>query len=292
MQPWDRFERSELVEGMKRIKVFIFFILAVSLFGAPLSDIYEEGLGKIPEFREKVKNLHPFLSNLYPVAVCKGDTLRIYEWDANAEQYRFLKQVQPAFPIPEGIRAAFPLQEIDGRFACVVSPDVFDSLAGYVTIFHEFIHCYQGGTVEMPLKRKLGVAQKSMENKDFMWELNYDFPYEDEGFVKAYSDFLDAVKNDDDEAIMRARRNLRQALDVHAYEYLVWQEWKEGFARFIENMMRSSLDIPKNDYGLEQPFSRISFYVGGSRYIRHLTQRNPDLLTDIEKLFYKILDTD
>jgi hypothetical protein len=226
------------------------------------------------------------------VAVCKEDSLRIYEWDGNAAHYRFVKQVRPSFPVPEGIRAAFPLQEFDGRYACVVSPDVFDSQTGYVTIFHEFIHCLQGETVEMALKMQLDVARTSMEKKDYMWELNYDFPYDDKRFAKVYSDFLKALKNDDDNAVTQTRKKLNQILNGHEYEYMIWQEWKEGFARFVENLMRTSLGIPENNNGQEPPYSRVSFYVGGALLIKHLSQREPDLLTDIEKLFHRILNSD
>ena len=78
--------------------------------------------------------------------------------------------------MPEGVRAAMPLDFWDNRIACVVTPEVFDQLKGYVTVFHEFVHCYQWETCEMRLKESLRVYQKSVEQKDFMWELQYPFP--------------------------------------------------------------------------------------------------------------------
>ena len=46
-------------------------------------------------------------------------------------------------PVPEGVRAAFPLECLDDRCACVVTPDAFESAEGLATIFHEFVHCRQ-----------------------------------------------------------------------------------------------------------------------------------------------------
>jgi hypothetical protein len=38
--------------------------------------------------------------------------------------------------------------------ACVVTGEVFDSLEGIVTIFHEFVHCQQFETCERELKQR------------------------------------------------------------------------------------------------------------------------------------------
>jgi hypothetical protein len=69
---------------------------------------------------------------------------------------------------------------------------------------------------------------------------------------------------------------------------MVWQEWKEGFALLIENKMREHLNLPKNNVGTTIPYSRTVFYAGGSAYINYLAQQNPDLLTDLDALFYSM----
>ncbi len=93
--------------------------------------------------------------------------------------------------IPEGVRAAFPLEGLDNRIACVVTGEVFDSLDGFVTIFHEFIHCQQFETCEAKLKEKLGIARRAQAVQDFMWELDHPFPYQSPEFSSLYQSFLD-----------------------------------------------------------------------------------------------------
>ncbi len=77
--------------------------------------------------------------------------------------------------IPQGVRAAFPLECYGNRMACVVTGDVFDALDGYVTIFHEFIHCQQAESAEQSLKQSLGVAGQAQNAGDFMG-LTHPFP--------------------------------------------------------------------------------------------------------------------
>jgi hypothetical protein len=70
---------------------------------------------------------------------------------------------------------------------------------------------------------------------------------------------------------------------------MVWQEWKEGFARFVENTIRRRLGMEENHYGVEEPFHRVTFYEGGSKFIGFLGKQEPGLLVDIENLFSKML---
>jgi hypothetical protein len=76
-------------------------------------------------------------------------------------------------PIPDGVRAAFLLESLNNCIACVVTSEVFDTLDGFVTIFHEFIHCQQFETCEAKLKGRLGIARKAQAAQDFMWELDH-----------------------------------------------------------------------------------------------------------------------
>jgi len=38
---------------------------------------------------------------------------------------------------------------------------------------------------------------------------------------------------------------MRKYLKNHDYEYMIWQQWKEGFARYIENKIRNTLNVEK-----------------------------------------------
>ncbi len=71
---------------------------------------------------------------------------------------------------------------------------------------------------------------------------------------------------------------------------MVWQEWKEGVARFIENLISRRLGFRENHYGAEKPFSRVSFYEGGARFIGFLSRDNKNLLVDIEGLFNRMMN--
>ena len=191
----------------------------------------------------------------------------------------------------QGVRAAFPLACYGDRPACVVSGEVFDSLAGYVTIFHEFMHCQQLETCEAKLKQTLGIARKARAENDVMWEINYPFPYADPPFVETQVTLLAALEAGDGDGVAVARRRLCQILSPGDLEYMVWQEWKEGFARYIENRIRRRLGLEGNQGGGTPPFDRVAFYEGGSRWIAFLAKREPSLVLDIEGLFHRMRGT-
>lgn len=249
---------------------------------------YDTDLQKVFEIRTKIGDIHPFLDRLFPIAIVENDSFLIFDLDSSKEKYIFVRKAPTPLPVPVGIRAAFPLECYGNRAACVVSGEVFESLEGYVTIFHEFMHCHQWATCEQKLKEKLTVAQEALSRQDYSWEINYPFPYTHRRFTRTYSRFLKALAEKDSQAIAKSRRRLQRILPQPDFEYLVWQEWKEGFARFIENRIRRRLDLPENHYGQEPPFHRVSFYEGGARYIEYLIGQHPELTTDPEALFYKM----
>lgn len=277
---------------MKKMMAALFALLMVitSISGQmteqdEIAEKYGQSLQKIITLQKKIKSLHPFLQKLYPVAVVEGDDFLTYDFDPKTKRYVFIKAAQPAMIVPEGIRAAFPLDFYDNKMACVVTGEVFDELSGYATIFHEFIHCAQMECCEQKLKSRLKVAQEAQAKNDFMWEINHPFPYEDSVFAEAYTIFLEAASKKDLEGISRCRTYLKEMLNGTDYEYMVWQEWKEGFARLIENKIRKKFDLEENHGGIDQPFSRVTFYEGGSLFIEALFSKHKTLENDVEELF-------
>ncbi len=256
---------------------------------AEVAKKYDASLQKIITLQKKIKGLHPFLKKLYPVAVVEEDVFFIYDIDPKTKRYVFMKAERPAMITPKGIRAAFPLNFYDNKMACVVSGEVFDDLSGYATIFHEFIHCAQMECCEQKLKSGLKVAQEAQGKDDFMWELDHPFPYEDNVFTEVYTIFLEVASKKDLEGVARCRTYLKEMLNAPDFEYMVWQEWKEGFARLIENKIRRKFDLEENRGGSEQPFSRVTFYAGGSMYIEALLDKDITLENDVEALFYLML---
>ncbi len=232
-----------------------------------------------------IRDIHPFLEKLFPIAIVENDHFLIYDIEPNSQRYTLARRVATPMPIPQGVRAAFPLESYGNRTTCVVTGDVFDALDGYVTIFHEFIHCQQAESCEQCLKQSLGIARQAQDVGDFMWELTHPFPYAAPDFVQCYEAFLKADHLSEIESI---RQQLRGILRQHDYEFMVWQEWKEGFARLIENQIKHRLGFPENHHGKNQPFDRVVFYEGGAHYIGQLGLQDPDLAVQIEALFERM----
>jgi hypothetical protein len=249
---------------------------------------YAESLRKVFQLREKIKPIHPLLENLHPVAIAEGENLLIFKPDESRKAYAFEVRTPAPVPISKGIRAAFPLEALAGKPACVVSGEVFDSLEGYVTIFHEFVHCHQFLTCEPRLKERLTVYRRAMEKKDFRWELQHPFPYADPFVGRTYERLLQALDSGDEAAVLESRGELRRVLPEVDYEYMVWQEWKEGLARYIENRIRVLLGLAQNLGGRQGELSRIIFYVGGEGIIQFLAGRDGNIPSDIEKTFEAI----
>jgi hypothetical protein len=251
---------------------------------------YLELVNQLLPLHQDVAGINLALAQLYPVVIVEGDQLLIYDCDPDPSQYRFIKRVPAPMPIPQGVRAAFQLEDYGGRIACVVTPEVFDTPEGYVTLLHEFVHCYQYETCEQALKAKLDIARQAQEKGDFMWEIQHPFPYQAGAFSRAYTRFFDAIDKGDQPGLRMARIELNDYLGLHDFEYLVWQEWKEGFARWVENRTQQKLGLNENIGGLELPFSRVAFYAGGAAYIDFLQTREPHLVNDLEALFIRMAE--
>jgi hypothetical protein len=245
-------------------------------------------LNRLFAIRDKVRDIHPLLAKLYPVAVAKDKTLRIFSPDETAKTYVLSKTVPEPFPIPTGIRAAFPLEALGGGPACVVTPEVFTQSDGVVFILHEFVHCGQWTTVEPELKEGLPLYRKAMEKKDYSWELQHPFPYAEPRFVSAYGNMLAALEAGDGPRVRQTRADLAGLLSDDDFDYMTWQEWKEGLARHLENAIRARLELPANDGGLERPYTRVTFYVGGDRLIGFLAKSDPSIPGDLVKTFQAI----
>ena len=73
---------------------------------------------------------------------------------------------------------------------------------------------------------------------------------------------------------------------------MIWQEWKEGFARYIENLIRGRLGINRNTKELQIPFNRVCFYEIGSKYIDLLLDINIDLRGNIKDLYFRMFNVE
>jgi len=131
---------------------------------------YVDQLQNVFEIQQNILDIHPFLEKVFPIAIVEDGQFFIYNTEPTGKEYKFVKQTAVPMPVPEGIRAAFPLDSYDNRMVCVVTGDVFNTLDGYVTIFHEFIHCQQFERGEQTIKQRLEIARRAEANNDYMWE--------------------------------------------------------------------------------------------------------------------------
>ena len=100
-------------------------------------------LQKIFKIQKEIMDIHPLLERVFPIAIAKGGEFLIFDVDSSGKRYVFIKREPSPIPLPEKLRAAFPLEYYENRAVCVVTEDAFESLEGYVMIFHEFVHCHQ-----------------------------------------------------------------------------------------------------------------------------------------------------
>lgn len=254
----------------------------------PIAQKYSAPLKKIFELEVRFAPLHPALGKVYPVAIVENKMFYIFAPVTAEREYRLVQTSPDTFNIPTGIRAAMPLAFWNGRMACVVTGEIFGQPDGYVFIFHEFVHCAQWDCCEQRLKEGLSIYREAMKSKDYMWELQYPFPYSNSTFVKSYPALFKAWDEDDAAAAESQRATLNKALSRADWEYLTWQEWKEGLARYLENRMREVAGLPENKGGEYPPFNRVTFYRGGDNLIRFLERRRPGVVNDLEKLYRAI----
>lgn len=243
---------------------------------------YFNELQKIFEVQRQIGDLHPLLQRVFPIAIAENDQLSIFEPDPANSRYQLVLQAPTPMPIPAGVRAAFPIDFYGNKIACVVTGDVFETQDGYVTILHEFIHCQQFETCELKIKQTLEIYQQAQAAHDPMWEINYPFPYDLPEFINHYTDILAGGEAD---YLLTRRLTIRRILKKTEYEYMVWQEWKEGLARYIENQLQRRLGLHENQHGATLPLTRVSFYAGGARFIQALENERPGISLDIESLF-------
>ena len=255
----------------------------------PVAEKYAPPLKKIFDLQTRFAPLHPALEKVYPVAVVENKTFYIFEPVPGEKAYRLVLTAPDTFDMPKGIRAAMPLGFWDNRMACVVTGEIFGEPTGYVFIFHEFVHCAQWGSCEQKLKQGLSIFQEAMKSKNYMWELQYPFPYASPAFTETYAALIKAWEKNDADAAGALTAALKTSLSPAEWEYLTWQEWKEGLARYLENRMREVVGLPENKGGEKPPFDRVTFYRGGDMLIRFLERRRPGTVKDMEKL-YRIIN--
>ena len=248
----------------------------------------QAGLAIVQAWRGKAADLHPAFAKTYPVAIVADGQWYVFELAADGKSWNLSARAPVKFPLPAGIRAAMPLDFWGNRMACVVTPEVFDSADGVAFILHEFVHCFQWETVENKLKQGLDVYREAMKGKNYMWELEHPFPYGNAEVRRVYGRWLAALQKGQMKKAGHWRSVLRKGLNNLDWEYMTWEEWKEGLARYLENRVRERFGLPANRPSPDTSFNRVSFYRGGDLFISRLVEREPGLDGNIELLYQRI----
>ncbi|MCL2558228.1 MAG: hypothetical protein FWE09_07090 [Treponema sp.] len=239
-------------------------------------------INKIFEIYEKINKLDKSLEQLYPIAIIEDNDFFVFDLNSSGKQYEYKMNFHSEMNLPNEILAAFPLEGYEWKMAAVVTPKAFDDIEGIAFIFHEFVHCFQYYHYEMEIKETLTIAKEAKEKHDFMWELNYPFPYDNEEFIRKTMELNNGYD------IRKYHIEMKAILNDKEFEYMIWQEWKEGYARYIENMIREKIGLKKNNKILKPPFDRVCFYETGSNYINDLIKRDMELKNNLEKIFFRI----
>lgn len=273
------------MKAPRLLLLFCCVLLVLQNVNAAQPRDYKREFEKLVKLQKEVADIHPAIENLYPVALVEDNHFYLYDYLEEKGSYVFIEKVKSDFPLSKGIRASFPLNFYDNKTACVVSDEIFDDLDGYSILLHEFVHCYQANTAEYELKEGLTIYKNAMKNEQYSWELEYDFHYQDKEFVELYRELLTNIEEDNPAGVFRIRAKIRDVLGENDYEYMVWQEWKEGSARHIENRIRKRLNLDINDSGKDEPYSRVTFYYAGDKYIDILARFKPGIISDLKQLF-------
>ncbi len=240
---------------------------------------FEIALSPVLKKKQEASSIHALFNYQYSIGIGVSDKLHVFQEQPGAYQYK--TTVTLPMQIREGTKAAFPIDEL-GDCCCIVTPSCLEESNFFATILHEFVHCYQSRTCEEDLKTKLRIYQRATGTQDYMWEINHPFPYESPDYLK----LLQEITRYDFDEIMDAMSILSAKLEAYDYEYMIWQFWKEGFARYIENQVLRMNEIEENNSGkdLECP-NRTSLYFVGDRIWRQLELWDTKLIDDIEKVF-------
>ena len=239
----------------------------------------ELALSPVLKKKQEAYRVHSLFNYQYPIGIGVSDKLHVFQEQSGSYQYK--ATVTLPMEIQEGTKAAFSINDSEDCY-CIITPSCLEESNFYATILHEFVHCYQDRTCEQDLKGKLEIHQRAFSSGDYMWEINHAFPYTNPDYIK----LIQNISRLDYHEILKALSNLKSTLEVIHYEYMIWQIWKEGFARFIENKILRMNSITENDGGndFESP-NRVSLYFIGDQIWRQLELQDTNLIEDIEKAF-------
>jgi hypothetical protein len=245
-------------------------------------------MDEIIKMHGDIKNIHITLGRLYPITVINNGYFFVFDIQEAGNKYEF--KLKTELPIhlktfSGDILAAFPIEFYGDRSSAVISNNILENPENYPTIFHEFVHCFQGHNGEADIRKELSVEKQERAKQNYGWEINYLFPYDSEYFITKTIELSNSLAY---ENMVQYHKDMKAYLQETEFEYMVWQEWKEGYARYVENLIRKEFGSNMVSGVWSQPFDRSFFYEIGSKYIEMLTKIDKKLSNNIEELFYRM----
>jgi len=243
---------------------------------------WAESLKEIINLHQRIQNIDLCVKSLHAVAIVKNNVFFVFDYNRTKKVYELVYEKHvPGMKIPDKVLASFPLDFYNMKPAAVISEDALTSLEKQIFVFHEFVHCFQYENGEMNLKEDLNIFSKYKKENNPMWEINHEFPYNNADFIKHITSLFSAYNAPDEKNILSIYGELKNTLSDIDYEYMIWQEFKEGYARYVENSIRLNLEIAPNDTCPKEPFNRTVFYWTGSKHI--------SLIKDVQKKSFSSL---
>jgi len=255
-------------------------------------DIFHERqtafLDNIIKMHDIVKNIHASLEKLYPITVINDGYFFVFDKNEAGDKYEFRRKVETSVAVPGNILTAFHLDFYDMRPSVVISKDMLGNPGNFILVLHEFVHCFQLENGAVEIRNGLSIQKQEMVKNNYNWEIDFPFPYSNEYFIDKTMELSDSFKKGRYEKIVIYRNCMRTYFHKAEYEYMIWQQWKEGFARYVENLIRKELGLQLNGNILRPPFGKVHFYEIGSKYIEMLLGKEDGLNDNIVKIFYKM----
>jgi len=245
-------------------------------------------MDNIIKMHYEIKRIHVSLDKLYPITVINNGYFFVFDINEAGSKYEYKIKAETPMPVSGDILAAFSLDFYSMKPSAIISKNTLENQNYYISIFHEFVHCFQMENGEFDIRKELTIEKQEIAKNNYSWEINFPFPYNNNYFIKNTMELSDYFINGNYDKVITYHKNMKTYLKEIDFEYMIWQEWKEGYARYIENLIRKELGLQMNTNSLRKPFNRVHFYEIGSKYIEMLIKNDEELNNNIVKLFNKM----
>jgi len=241
----------------------------------------------IIKMHNEVKNINISLEKLYPITVIDDGYFFVFDKNEKGDKYELMRKVQTSIVVSSEILTAFHLNFYDNKPSVVISKNMLMNSGNYILVLHEFVHCFQLDNGAIEIRNGLSIHNQKIAN-NYNWEVDFPFPFKNQYFIDKTTELSACFSKGNYDYTEVYRNCMRAYLHKAEYEYLIWQEWKEGYARYVENLIRKELRLQLNSNILIPPFGKVHLFEIGSKYIEMLLEKEKGFNDDIVKLFHKM----